>query len=218
MGTIIETGHIHNGSHIIVYHGVGRIHTLCYRTSGIFTMANILQHTREFRTVTAAPLIRYFITCTPHHNTWVITIVTNQIRQILIHPFIKYFMISIGHLCRFPFVKGFRHHHHTHLVTSLHQFGSRHIMRSTDCITAHIFQNTNLTTDSGIIYSTSQRAQVMMVTYSFEFGQFSIQKETLVGDNLQGTDTKTSGIFVFQGIPFIYFGFSRIKNRSFRTP
>ena len=58
----------------------------------------------------------------------------------------------------------------------------------------------------------------MMVTYSFEFGQFSIQKETLVGDNLQGTDTKTSGIFVFQGIPFIYFGFSRIKNRSFRTP
>ena len=34
----------------------------------------------------------------------------------------------------------------------------------------------------------------------------------------QSTDTKAGGIFVFQGIPFIYFGFSCIKNRSIRTP
>ena len=58
----------------------------------------------------------------------------------------------------------------------------------------------------------------MMVTYPFEFGQLSIQEKALAGNNLQSTDTKAGGIFVFQGIPFIYFGFSCIKNRSIRTP
>ena len=36
-------------------------------------------------------------------------------------------------------------------------------MRSTNRITTHIFQNTNLTTDSSIIHSTSQRTEVMMI-------------------------------------------------------
>jgi len=47
-------------------------------------------------------------------------------------------------------------------------------MRSTNRITTHIFQNTNLTTDSSIIHSTSQRTEVMMIAYAFEWSSLSI--------------------------------------------
>ena len=41
-------------------------------------------------------------------------------------------------------------------------------MRSTNGITTHIFQNTNLTTNSSIIHSASQGAEIMMIAYAFE--------------------------------------------------
>jgi len=63
-------------------------------------------------------------------------------------------------------------------------------MRSTDRITAHIFQDTNLMTDGGIIYGTSQRTEIMMIAYTFEWSSLPIQEKSFVGNDFNSTDTE----------------------------
>ena len=135
---VIETGYIHHGSHVVINHSIRRIHTLSNGTCRVFTMADVLQETWKFRSTIAVPLIRHFITDTPHNHTWIVTILMNQIHQIFFCPFIKNFMITVLHFGRFPFIEWFRHNHHTHLITSLNQLRSGHIVWSTDGVTPHI--------------------------------------------------------------------------------
>ena len=157
VGTIIESGYVHSSRHIIVDYSIWSIHTLSDRTGRVFAMTDILQHTWKFRSVISIPLVGHFITDTPHHNTRIIAIVTNKIYQVFLNPLIEYLVIAIRHFCRFPFIKWFRHQHHTHFITRLYQFRSRHIVRSTDGVTAHILQDTDLAADGRIIYRSSQR-------------------------------------------------------------
>ncbi len=158
MRTIIKPGHIHRCRHIIVDYGIRSIHTLSDRTCGVFTMTNVLKYTRKFRTTVSVPLVGNLIADTPHHDTGIIAIVVNQIYQVILHPFIKYLMISILYFGIFPFIERLCHHHHTHLVTSTNQFGGRHVMGSTDGVATHILQYTNLTTNTRFVGYSSQRS------------------------------------------------------------
>ena len=120
-------------------------------------MTYILKHSCQLRAISLVTLIRYFITHTPNYNTWIISVVMNKIYNILLCPLIKYLMIAILTFCTLPFVERFCHNHHTHLIASLNKFRSRHIMRSTYGINTHILHYLYLTTDSSLIYCSTQR-------------------------------------------------------------
>ena len=216
--TVIKTGYVHHSRHIIIDYCIGSIHTLSNRTCRIFTMADILQEARQFRSTVTVPLVGHLITDTPHNHARIIAILMNQIHQIFLYPFIKHFVITILYFGCFPLVKWLGHYHHAHFITSFNQFGSRHIMWSTDGIAAHVFQDTNLTANTGIIGNTSQRSEIMVIAHTFEHGFLSIQEETFIRNNLNGTNTEWSSIFILQSIPLIYFRNGTIKMRSIRSP
>ena len=77
--TIVESGYIHHGSHIVIYHGVGSIHALSDRACRVFTVADVLQETGEFRASVAVPLVGNLVSDTPHHHTGVVAELMKQI-------------------------------------------------------------------------------------------------------------------------------------------
>ena len=218
MRTIVETCHVHHSCHVIIHYSIRSIHTLGYRTRRILTVADVLKHAGKFRATVSVPLVGNLIAYTPHHDTRIVAVMTDQIHQVLLYPFIKYLVISVLHLGTFPFIERFCHHHHTHLITGTDQFGSRHVMRSTDGIATHIFQNPDLAADTCLIGYTTQRPQVVVVAHSSEFRHLPVQKESFVRNNLQRTDTETGRIFIFQHIPLIYLGLRRIEYRRVGRP
>ena len=58
-----------------------------------------------------------------------------------------------------------------------------------------------------------------MITNAFEYGTLSVQEETFVGDDFDGTDTEPGRIFVFQLIfSFIYIRNGCVQRRMFGRP
>ena len=74
-----------------------------------------------------------------------------QIHEVFLHPFVENQIIAVRTFRLVPLVEALCHQHHTHLIASLYQLGSRHIMGSTDSVASHVLQDPDLTTDSGII-------------------------------------------------------------------
>ena len=118
MWPIIKSRNIHYCRHIIIDYSIRRIHPLCDRTCRIFTMTKFLQKIRHLRSFISIPLFGNLISDAPHHHTRIITIMTQQVRQILYCPFVKNMTIAVLNLHSLPFIKRFRHHHHSHLITS----------------------------------------------------------------------------------------------------
>ena len=100
-------------------------------------MADILQEFGYFISYRAA-LRGDFIADTPHHYTGIIAIIVQHIHHITFRPFVEVTVISVFTLGDVPFVERFDHHHKSHFVAQLHQFGSRHIVGSTNGVAAHI--------------------------------------------------------------------------------
>ena len=74
-------------------------------------------------------------------------------------------------------------------------------MRSTNRITTHICQDTDLATDSRIIDGSTQRTQVMMVTYTFKDSLFAVQEEPFSRNDFDGTDTERLAGFPARAVP-----------------
>ena len=125
--TVVEARHIHHGSKVIVDYRIRIVHTLCYRTRRILAMANVLQEESGLA-FTLRPLVRHLITDTPHHDTRIVAIVTDQIHQVFFYPFVEEEVITILTLGHAPLVKALSHHHHTHLITGTHQLRCRHVV------------------------------------------------------------------------------------------
>ena len=115
------------------------VHSASDRTGRIFTMADILQEFGHFITDRTA-LSRYFVADTPHNDARVIPVIMKHIYHITFRPFIEVAVITIFTFGDIPFIERFDHHHKSHFVTQCNEFGSRHIMRSTDRVASHIFQ------------------------------------------------------------------------------
>ena len=113
-------------------------------------MADILQEPRDLTTA-LIPLVRHLVTDAPHHDARVIPVMMYQIHEVFLHPFVENQIIAVRAFRLVPFVEALCHQHHTHLIASLYQLGSRHIMGSTDSVASHVLQDPDLTTDSGII-------------------------------------------------------------------
>ena len=204
--TVVESGHFHNGGKVVVYYCIRSIHPLGHRTGRVFTMADVLQETGDLG-IAFDPLVRHFVTDTPHYDTRIVAEVMEQVDHIFFSPFVEEQVVTVLTFSHVPFVAGF------------HQVGSRHVVRRTDRITSHLFQDTDLTADSCVIDSCAQRPQVMVVAYAFEHGLFTIQEEAFTRNDLDRTDTERSRIGIFQFCPvLIQTAFSHIKGGHIRRP
>ena len=201
--TVVEARDVQHGCHIVVHHRVGGIHPLCYGARRVFAMAYSLQLVGQFRTELPAPLVGNLIADTPHDNAGIIAEMMNQIHQILLHPFVKNFVIAVGDLRRLPFVERLGHHHHPHLVAKLDELRRRHIVRCPDGIAAHVLQYPYLSPDSCLVHGSPQRSQVVVVADTPQFHRFSVQEKAFAGDNLYRTDAEARTILVFQRPAFV---------------
>ena len=181
-------------------------------------MADVLQLAGQLGTYMSVPLIGHLITDAPHHHTRIVAEMMHQIHQILFHPILEILMVSVLHLGCLPLIEGFQHQHHTHLVADTHQLGRRHVVRSSDGITAHILHDSDLTAKCRFVCSRSQRSEIMMVADSLKLQRFAIQEKSLVRNNLQRTDSERSLILVLQFAAFVDFRHSRVEHRSFGRP
>ena len=143
MCAIVETGNINHGGKTVLQDTSHLVHTTSYGTRRVFAVADILQERSHLITF-GATLGRNFIANAPHHNTRIITILMQHIYHITLRPLIEVTVIAVCTFGNIPFIERFQHHHESHFITKLHQFRRRHIMGSTDSITAHIFQHRKL--------------------------------------------------------------------------
>ena len=181
---VVKSSHIHCCSNVIVDYGIRIVHTLCYRTGRIFTVANVLQEASQLHTWITWPLVGHFIAHAPHHHTRIATELVQQVDQVFFGPFVKEFVVTVIHFGGFPFVERFHHDHHTHFVTSADKLGSWHVVRCTYGVATHIFQQTYLATYASLVGNTSKRAKVVVVAHATEVGMLAIQEEALAWNNL----------------------------------
>ena len=139
VGAVVQTGNIDHGGKSVGKHTRYLVHAAGDGAGRIFTMTDFLQELRNFVSDMAA-LGGNLIADAPHYHTRIVPILMQHIYHILFCPFVEIAVISILTFGNIPFIERFQHHHEAHLVTEFHQFGGRHIVGGTDCITSHILQ------------------------------------------------------------------------------
>ena len=100
-------------------------------------MTDVLQELRNFVSDRAA-LGGNLIADAPHYHTRIVAIVVQHIHHIAFCPFVEVTVISVFTFGDVPFVERFDHHHESHFIAQFHEFGSRHIMGSTNGVASHI--------------------------------------------------------------------------------
>ena len=142
--TIVETRDVDGGGKAVVQRVVGLVDAHRYWASGVEAMADVLQES-QCLVALGVTLVGHFVADAPHHHTRVVAIVLHHVHHVAFSPFVEETVIAVLALRHVPFVERLYHHHETHLVAQLHQFGGRHVVRSTDGIAAHVFQQSKLT-------------------------------------------------------------------------
>ena len=214
MRAVIETGNIQQCGKVITGYSIRVVHSIGYGTCRIFAVADVLQKTVAFGSVERITLLRNFVAHTPHHHRSIIAVMMHQINHILFSPVVPEEIIPVSHLGCFPFVETFGHDHHPHFVAGANQFRSGHIVRCADGIHSHIFHDTNLTSNGSIVYSSTERSQIVVITYTLEYRFHSIEIKSVVGFDFDGANSKSCGIFIHQFTVGIKFGDCLVECRG----
>ena len=147
-----------------------------------------------------------------------VTVTAHKIYQIFFHPSVVEKVVSVTALGCLPFVETFSHNHHPHLVAGFDQFGCRHIVRCTNGITAHVFEDTYLSADRCVVDCCSQWSQIVMVAYASKVCFHSVQVKAVVRTDLKRTDAESVGLFVFQCIIQVEPCHCRVERWCFGCP
>ena len=214
---VVESRHVHHGSHVVVDNGIGVVHALSYGACGVFAVANVLQVTRDFGTVIVA-LVGNFVADAPHHHAGVVAELVQQVHHVFFRPFVEELVVAVVHLRSFPFVKCFGHHHHTHFVAGTYQLGCRHVVGSAYCVATHVLENANLAANTGIVGNAAERAEVVVVAHAAEVGVLAVKEEALAGDKFKRAHAEGGGVLVFQRRAFIYFRHGGVQSRVLGRP
>ena len=215
---VVEARDIHHGHHVVGCGGIRIVYPLGHRPGRVFPVADVLKHESELRAHVSVSLVRHFIPYAPHHHTRTVPVVTDEIHQILLHPFVEKLVVAVRHLRRDPFVERLRHQHHPHLVTRPHQLRRRHVVRGPYRIAAHILQQPYLPPDTGIVRYASKRPQVVVVAHSTELDPLPVQEKAFSLPDLHCPDTEHRPVFVLQLIPFVYFRHRGVQCRCLGCP
>ena len=119
-------------------------------------MTDVLQELRNFVSDRAA-LGGNLIADAPHYHTRIVAIVVQHIHHIAFCPFVEVTVISVFTFGDVPFVERFDHHHESHFITQFHEFGSRHVVGSTNGIASHVFQECELVAKCRYVDGCTQR-------------------------------------------------------------
>ena len=217
VGAVVETGNVYHSGETVFQDARHLVHTAGNRTCGVFAVAYILQERSNFIALGTA-LRRYFVANAPHDHTRIITVMAQHIHHVPLRPFVEVTVIAIIAFGNIPFIERLYHHHKAHFVAKFHQFRSRHVVRCTDGIAAHILQQRELAAESSHIDGSPQRSQVVMVADALKLTVLTVQEKTFVRHNLYAADAETGGIFVHQPAVGIYLGRRLVEPGCLRRP
>ena len=189
---VVESRYIHHGGHVVVYHGIRCIHTLCDRSGRVFPVADVLEHQRELGTAVPVPLVRHLIADAPHDYARVVAEMAQEVDKVFFRPFVEHLVVSVLYFCRSPFVERFGHEHHSHFVACFHQFRGRHIVGCPYGVASHVLEDAYLPSDAGFVGDASQRTEVMVVADSAEDYLLPVEEEALAVDYLRSSYSEDS--------------------------
>ena len=114
--TVIESGYIHYGSHIIIHHCVRSIHALSDGAGGIFAVTDVLQEAGQLRSAVTVPLVGNLVADAPHNDRRVVAVVANEVGEIFVGPFVEQQVVAVFAFWFAPFVEALGHQHHAHFI------------------------------------------------------------------------------------------------------
>ena len=204
MRTIVETRHIKHCCNIVIDYSSRLVHTHGYWSCRILPVADLLKPKSNLSTLVAWPLVRNLVTDTPHHDSRAVPVMSDKIDEVLFCPLLEIEVIAVLHLRSYPTVEGLGHEHHTHLVTNLDKFWSRHIVGCSDGVATHILKHTDLSADTGFIGYRTERTEIMVVAYTLEYSLLTVKEESLIRSKFNCTYTESCLNFVNESFTLIY--------------
>ena len=90
------------------------------------------------------PLLQHFIADTPHQNGGVVAVTQDEVGEVALMPFVKEAGVVVLGLLASPHVKRLVHDDESHCVAQVEQFGGGWVVRTTDGIDAHLFEDGEL--------------------------------------------------------------------------
>ena len=113
-------------------------------------------------------------------------------------------MVTVLTLGDIPFVERLEHHHEAHLIAELYQLRRRHVVGGADSVAAHILEQRQLAAKGGHIDGGTQRAEVVMITYSLKLAMLAVEEEALVGHKFDASDAEAGDVFVHLTAVHVY--------------
>ena len=145
--------------------------------------------------------IIHLIANAPQENRRVISVATHHIHHVLFHPFLEEIERTIitwftsvpsfypFAFRKFPFIESLVFYQQSHLITKVIECGSLWIMTHSNGVYANLLE----VFQSSFPYIArnygSQSTSIMMQTYSFHFHPLTIQGKSLIGVELQGSQS-----------------------------
>ena len=127
------------------------------------------------------PLFEHLVADTPHDDARMIPVALHQIREITLVPFIEEAGIIAIRLLAAPHVKALVHHHDSHGITHIQEFGSRRIMTASDGIHTHIPEDGELAMKRILVEGGTETSEIVMLAHAIDLHILAIEKETLPG-------------------------------------
>ena len=195
MYAVVESRHIHHLGKTALQGFLSPVHALCDGTSGVKQMTESLQMAGYLAPLFTA-LFRNLVADAPHDDARVVAVGEDEVLDIAVAPVVEETGIAVFALRIDPHIKAFCHHHHTQRVADIHLHLTRHIVRCSDGVTAHLFHQLDLSDEGGLVDGGTERSQVVVQTDTLDLPRDAIQLETAFFGDADGADTHLVGNLV----------------------
>jgi len=105
--------------------------------------------------------------------------------------FVEESVVSVFAFRDVPFVEILEHHHEAHLVAEFDELLGRHVVGCADGVASHVLEHCELSAESGLVDGCSKRTEVMVQADSAELARLAVEEESLVRDDLYGSESES---------------------------
>ena len=196
MDPVIESRYIQKIGKAVLENTDHLVHAASGKTCGILTMDDVDEELGGVVSGFVA-LARNFVSDAPEDHRRVVAELVKHVHHVFLRPFVKEEMVAVAAFLDVPLVEWLYHHHESHLVAKSHKFRGRHVVGSADGVAAHLFEQSELVTESGLVDGAAQGTQVMVVAYAPYLAHLAVEEESLVRNDFDGTDTESGGVFIY---------------------
>ena len=126
-----------------------------------------------------APLLGNLVAYRPHHDRRVVAVVQHKVGDVFLCPLLEESGVAVLALRIYPHVETLCHHHHSQRVAQFHLPCGGHVVGGADSVTPHVFQYFYLSCKGIAVNGGTQRAEVVMQAYAFQFSCNAVQLESM---------------------------------------